>query len=105
MSILAEPPVALVDKCGRQRQPEKGAGLFGLPLFDEGQRIAARYYFRPTQPGALKKFAGDFPAISTFTLKETFGTWDEAQKKPFRRRRIVRPNLFHGEMNGPIQEA
>ena len=84
MSILAEPPVALVDKVADVNDNRKRAQAYLDYLYsDEGQRIAARYYFRPTQPGALKKFAGDFPAISTFTLKETFGTWDEAQKNHF----------------------
>ena len=50
---------------------------------DEGQRIIAKYHYRPSNPAILKETAAQFPQLTLFTVKDLEGDWDKAQKKHF----------------------
>ncbi|HEX2734505.1 MAG TPA: sulfate ABC transporter substrate-binding protein [Polyangiaceae bacterium] len=84
LSILAEPPVAVVDKYAQKHGTEKVAKAYLEFLYTpQGQQIAAKNYYRPRDEAAAKDFMGQFPKISLFTIAEVFGTWDSVQKKHF----------------------
>jgi sulfate/thiosulfate-binding protein len=83
-SILAEPPVALVDKVVDRRGTRKVAQAYLEFLYTpEGQEISARHHFRPRQAEALARHAAKFPALKLFTIEEVFGGWAKAQKTHF----------------------
>ena len=84
LSILAEPPVALVDKVVDKRGTRKLAEAYLNYLYsEEGQDIAARNYYRPTAGAALKKYAAQYPKVKLFTIDEVAGGWSNAQKTHF----------------------
>ncbi len=84
MSILAEPPVAVVDKISDRRGTRAVAQAYvGYLYSDEGQTIAAKRYYRPTNAKVLARFAGQFPKIRLFTIGEVFGGWRKAQQIHF----------------------
>ena len=84
MSILAEPPVTLVDKVADKRGTRAVAEAYLKYLYsDEGQEIAAKHYYRPSDEIIAKKFSGQFPEIKLFTIDELFGGWNKAQKTHF----------------------
>jgi sulfate transport system substrate-binding protein len=84
VSILAEPPVAVVDKVADKRGTRKVAQAYLEYLYsDEGQKIAAKHYYRPVVERFAKQFAGQFPAIKLFTIDEIAGGWTAAQKAHF----------------------
>jgi sulfate/thiosulfate-binding protein len=84
VSILAEPPVAVVDKNVAKHGTRKVAEAYLNFLYTpEGQDIIAQNSYRPRNPAALKKYAANFPAVKLFTLKEVFGNWRSAQKIHF----------------------
>jgi len=84
LSILAEPPVALVDKVVDKRGTRKVAEAYLQYLYtDEGQEIAAKNYYRPISDKAAKKYAAQFPKLKLFTIDEVFGGWSKAQKTHF----------------------
>ena len=83
-SILAEPPVTVVDKVVDKHHTRKEALAYLDFLYSpEGQEIIARHHFRPRDPAVLKKHATEFRAIALFSLDDTFGGWKAAQKKHF----------------------
>jgi sulfate transport system substrate-binding protein len=84
-TILAEPPVALVDGVVDRRGTRALAQAYLEYLYaPEGQRIAARHYYRPVEPDkADQKDAARFPKVNVFTIDETFGGWSAAQKTHF----------------------
>jgi sulfate/thiosulfate transport system substrate-binding protein len=83
-SILAEPPVALVDKVVDRRGTRKVAQAYLEFLYSpEGQEISARHHFRPRQADALARHAAKFPALKLLTIEEVFGGWAKAQKTHF----------------------
>ncbi len=83
-SILAEPPVALVDKVVDKRGTRKIAEAYLQYLYSaEGQEIAARNYYRPTLDAVGKKYESRFAKVSLFSLKEYFGDWQKAQTTHF----------------------
>jgi sulfate/thiosulfate transport system substrate-binding protein len=83
-SILAEPPVAVVDKVAGKRGTKAVAQAYLEFLYTpEGQEIAARHYFRPRLAPVAAKHAGEFPKISLFTIDELSGGWTRAQKIHF----------------------
>ncbi|MEB0137721.1 MULTISPECIES: sulfate ABC transporter substrate-binding protein [unclassified Undibacterium] len=83
-SILAESPVAVVDKVVDKLGTRKAATAYLQFLYSEaGQDIAARHYFRPRSAIAAKKYAANFKPIALFTLEEVFGGWKQVQKKHF----------------------
>ena len=84
LSILAEPPVALVDKVADQHGTRKVAEAYLNFLFsDPAQEIAAKHYFRPRSESVAKKHADVFKPVQTFTIDEVFGGWSRAQKTHF----------------------
>jgi sulfate/thiosulfate-binding protein len=84
ISILAEPPVAVVDKVVDKHGTRKVAEAYLAYLYTpEGQEIAARNYYRPTDPAIAAKYAKHFPAVKMFTVDDTFGGWANAQKTHF----------------------
>lgn len=84
LSILAEPPVAVVDKVVEKRGTCLTAQAYLDYLYsEEGQNIAARHYYRPRDAKVAAKYAGQFPKIRLVTIDDTFGGWSEAQKKHF----------------------
>jgi sulfate transport system substrate-binding protein len=83
-SILAEPPVAVVDKVVDKRGTRAVATAYLEYLYSpEGQEIAARNFYRPIDPAVAAKYAAKFPKISLFTIDEVFGGWTKAQKTHF----------------------
>ncbi len=83
-SILAEPPVAVVDKVVEKKGTRKQAEAYlGFLYSDEGQEIIARHHFRPRNDAVLRKYANDFPAIRLFTVDAIFGSLANAQKVHF----------------------
>ena len=91
VSILAEPPVAVVDKNVDRRGTRAVADAYLKFLYSpEGQEIGARNFYRPAVPEFAEKHRGEFPRIELFTVDAVFGGWGEAQENPFRRRRPVR---------------
>lgn len=84
LSILAEPPVAWVDKVASRRGTAEVAKAYLEFLYTpEGQEIAAKHYYRPRLESVASKHAATFPKISLFTIDEVFGGWNQAQAKHF----------------------
>lgn len=84
ISILAEPPVTLVDKVVDKRKTRAVAQAYLEYLYsDEGQDIAGKHYYRPTAEAASKKYASQFPAVNLFKIDDVFGGWQKAQKEHF----------------------
>ncbi len=82
-SILAEPPVALVDRNVDRHGTRSVAQAYLEYLYSkEGQEIAAKHYFRPRIAAAAKQ-GQDFPPIKLFTVEEVFGGWQKAQETHF----------------------
>ncbi len=83
-TILAENPVAVIDKVVDKRGTRKQAEAYLQFLWsDEAQEIAAQHQLRPRSPALLAKYAKDFPKVETFTIAELFGGWTKAQKEHF----------------------
>ncbi|AIQ66649.1 sulfate ABC transporter substrate-binding protein [Paenibacillus graminis] len=83
-SILAEPPVAVVDKVADKRGTREVAEAYLKYLYtEEGQKIAADNYYRPTLESVKEEYKDKFPEIKLFTLADKFGTWKETQEKHF----------------------
>ncbi len=84
VSILAEPPVAVVDKNVDKHGTRAVAQAYLEYLYTpEGQEIAARNFYRPTDPKVAAKYDERFPKIALFTVADTFGGWANAQKTHF----------------------
>jgi sulfate/thiosulfate-binding protein len=84
ISILAEPPVTLVDKVVDKRKTRKVAQAYLEYLYsDEGQDLAGKHYYRPTAEAAAKKYASQFPKVNLFKIDDVFGGWQKAQKEHF----------------------
>jgi sulfate/thiosulfate-binding protein len=84
LSILAEPPVALVDSVAKRHGTTAVASAYLRYLYtDSAQAIAARHFFRPTGPRSLARFGGGFSAVKMFTIDSLFGGWAKAQPKHF----------------------
>ncbi len=95
-SILAEPPVAIVDKVVDKRGTRAVAEAYLQFLYTpEGQEIAARHHYRPRDPKVAAKHAATFAPVRLFTIDEAFGGWQAAQQAHFARggsfERIYRP--------------
>ena len=83
-SILAEPPVAVVDKVVDRRGTRDIAEAYLGYLYSRtAQEIAARRLYRPRDPDVAARFASQFPPVSLFTVDKVFGGWDRAQKAHF----------------------
>ena len=84
ISILAEPPVAAVDKIVEKKGTKKVAEAYLEYLYsDKGQEIAAKNYYRPRNEEIMKKYADQFPELDLVTVDEHFDGWEEAQKAHF----------------------
>jgi sulfate transport system substrate-binding protein len=84
VSILAEPPVAVVDKVVDKKGTRKVASEYLNYLYTpEGQEIAARNYYRPTDKKVAAKYAKQFASVKLFTIDEAFGGWTKTQKTHF----------------------
>jgi sulfate/thiosulfate transport system substrate-binding protein len=83
-SILAEPPVTIVDKVVDKHGTRKVAQAYLEYLYSaEGQDIAGRNFYRPTDPTVAAKYSTQFPKINLFRIDEVFGGWQQAQKTHF----------------------
>ena len=83
-SILAEPPVAVVDKTARRHSTTEVAKAYLEYLYsDEGQDIAGKNFYRPRSEKAAAKYAGQFASLKLVTVDQEFGGWTKAQKTHF----------------------
>jgi sulfate transport system substrate-binding protein len=84
ISILAEPPVTVVDKVVDKRGTRKVAEAYLNYLYTpEGQDIAGKHFYRPRDAKAAEKYKGQFSPVKLFTIDEVFGGWAKAQKTHF----------------------
>ncbi|NMC20530.1 MAG: sulfate ABC transporter substrate-binding protein [Thermogutta sp.] len=84
VSILAEPPVAVVDAVVDRRGTRKLAEAYLKFLYEpEAQRIIAKHYFRPSNPAVAEECRERFPGLERFTVEEVFGGWGRAKKEHF----------------------
>ena len=84
LSILAEPPVAVVDKVVDKHDTRKIAEAYLQFLYTpKGQEIAAKNYYRPRNADVAKRYADKFPTLKLFTIDEQFGGWKKAQATHF----------------------
>ncbi|MBN2448035.1 MAG: sulfate ABC transporter substrate-binding protein [Phycisphaerae bacterium] len=85
ISILAEPPVTIIDKVVDKRGTRKVATAYLEYLYsDVGQEIIAKHHYRPSLPEIAKKYAGRYPEVTMITVDdELFGGWQKAHAKHF----------------------
>jgi sulfate transport system substrate-binding protein len=84
VSILAEPPVAVVDENAKRDGAEQAATDYLKFLYTpEAQEIIAKNHYRPRDAQAAAKYEGQFPKLQLFTIDEMFGGWKKAQAKHF----------------------
>jgi sulfate transport system substrate-binding protein len=84
ISILAEPPVSVVDKVAKKHGTEAVAKEYLEYLYsEEGQEIVARNYYRPRSESVAARHKDQFPKIELFTIDEVFGGWKKAQPTHF----------------------
>lgn len=84
LSILAEPPVTVVDKNVDRKGTRKVATAYLEYLYSpEGQEIAGKHYYRPIDPKIAAKYANQFAKVKLFKIDEVFGGWQKAQKTHF----------------------
>jgi sulfate/thiosulfate transport system substrate-binding protein len=84
LSILAEPPVAVVDKNAKRHGTLAVARAYLEYLYsDEGQEIAAKNFYRPRNPAIAEKYAANFTQLKLVTVDQEFGGWAKAQATHF----------------------
>ena len=84
LSILAEPPVAVVDKNVDKKGTRKVAEAYLQYLYsEEGQRIAAKNFYRPRNEAVAAEYAKQFPSLKLVTIDKDFNGWKTAQPKFF----------------------
>lgn len=84
ISILAEPPVTLLDKNADKRGTRDIAEAYLEFLYSPvGQDLAGKHYYRPSDPRFVEKYADAFPKVNLITVDEEFGGWQKAQKTHF----------------------
>jgi sulfate/thiosulfate-binding protein len=84
VSILAEPPVAVVDKVALRRGTSDLARAYLEYLYSKpGQEIIAKHYYRPRDAEVAAKYANVFPKIGTMVTIADFGGWGKAQATHF----------------------
>ena len=84
LSILAEPPVTVVDKFAKKHGTETVAKAYLDYLYtEEGQEIAAKNYYRPTLASVAKKYESQFPKVNLVKIDDEFGGWAKAQRVHF----------------------
>jgi sulfate transport system substrate-binding protein len=83
-SILAEPPVAIVERNVDKHGTRAVAEAYLKALYEPaGQELAAQHHYRPRDPAVLEKHRAAFPALKLFTLAEKFGSWSQAHAAHF----------------------
>ncbi len=84
VSILAEPPVAVVERNAKRKKTYEMAHEYLNYLYsEEGQEIAAKHYYRPRLESVAAKYADQFQKVNLITIDEVFGGWQNAQQKHF----------------------
>lgn len=84
VSILAEPPVAIVDKVVDRKGTRALAEAYLQYLYSpEGQEIAAKRHYRPRDEKIAAKYASSFGKVKLFSIDDVFGSWQKAQKTHF----------------------
>ena len=84
LSILAEPPVAVVDKVVDKRGTRAVAQAYLEYLYSpQGQDLVGKHFYRPTDPKVAAKYARQFPKVELFTIDAAFGGWPKASKTHF----------------------
>lgn len=84
LSVLAEPPVTIVDKVADRRNTRPVAEAYLRYLYSaEGQELAAKHFYRPQLPEVAAKHAKRFPQLKLLTIDQNFGGWRAAQAKFF----------------------
>jgi len=84
LSILAEPPVAVVETNAAKHGTAAVARAYLEYLYsDQGQEIAAKHFYRPSDPKVAARYAKQFPKVSLFTIDTAFGGWQKASKTHF----------------------
>lgn len=84
LSILAEPPVTIVDKVADKKGTRSVADAYLQYWYTkEGQEIAARNFYRPRDSEVAKKYENSFAKVELFTIDDVFGGWTKAQKEHF----------------------
>ena len=84
LSILAEPPVAVVDRNVERKGTRQVAEAYLNYLYsDEGQRLAAKHFYRPRNPEIARDFSQQFPDLKLVSIDKHFGGWKSAQPKFF----------------------
>jgi sulfate/thiosulfate-binding protein len=84
LSILAEPPVSVVDTVTERKGTNAAAKAYLEFLYSkEGQEIAARNFYRPRDPDVARRYERLFPKVQLITIDEVFGGWRPAQKEHF----------------------
>jgi sulfate transport system substrate-binding protein len=84
LSILAEPPVTVVDAIVDKKGTRAVAQAYLEYLYTpEGQEIAAKHYYRPRLEAVAKKYAASFPRVNLITIDDVFGGWQKAQQAHF----------------------
>ncbi|GAA0500341.1 sulfate ABC transporter substrate-binding protein [Pigmentiphaga daeguensis] len=84
LSILCEPPVAVVDKNVDKKGTRQAAQAYLEYLYTkDAQEIIARNYYRPRNPEVAAKYASAFPKVNLITIDDVFGGWQKAQKTHF----------------------
>jgi len=84
LSIVAEPPVTVIDKVVDRRGTRKVAEAYLKYLYStEGQELAARNFYRPRDPEVAARYAAQFPKVNVVTIEAEFGGWAKAQAAHF----------------------
>jgi sulfate/thiosulfate transport system substrate-binding protein len=84
ISILAEPPVAVVDTVVDRRGTRQIAEAYLRYLYTPaGQEIGAKHYFRPRDPAVIERYRNQFAQLELFTIDDVFGGWDRAHERHF----------------------
>lgn len=84
ISILAEPPVTVVDKNVDRKGTRAIAQAYLEGLYtDDAQRLAGKHYYRPSNPDIAAEFAEQFPDVKLFSIDDVFGGWQQAQDTHF----------------------
>jgi sulfate/thiosulfate transport system substrate-binding protein len=84
LSILAEPPVAVVSKFAKKKGTTEVATEYLKYLYsEEGQNIAGKNFYRPIDPAVAAKYSAQFAPVKLFTIDEAFGGWTKVQKVHF----------------------
>jgi sulfate transport system substrate-binding protein len=84
LSIVAEPPVAVIDANVDKHHTRAVAEAYLKFLYSaQGQELEAKHFYRPRSPQVMAKYAAQFPEVKTFTIREMFGDWRQVQAKFF----------------------